>query len=667
MVTRAGDIQPHIGEAGGHEILLMDSTTFALTRIPSERFRGAGIFTGENTGTPPTAWVGIDPGGAYKKGDVYIQTNGSDVKMWQWNVAGSTWTELADFTPPVFHTAQSLGHANYETVATSVTDVVFAEGDFYRSLTTQRLYGPVITAGTLDFTPGVATLTFERPAKEYNILGTDLTWTPALIIDPTEEQYFPANGDTIHQGLLDLEHGGFKYTFDIAAYNADGGNIAAKLLAGWGTRSFYRSPKMFQQSGPPTDATHLNYIMGDYIFDTANRSIWGPYDSNADVSGATATARRDSAWGTTPDQNRLSHTHVLDSDVDYTPAQDNTTYAQDDMLLVRNIHAGHDLPIMYGPYTPSTPWPVIGVMRSPVTFEVNQATGTGGVFGAIPAYANVGDAVFTAQGLPFVGDSIVVNHIYPAGHATHTGGEATGLVDLFEVTAINYTTLAVTVVAVAEQKPRTVHQHTLAGRPGLEADTYKNGDFVRDSAGFEFGPYNSAGGTAILAWPLAPMRAGIEHQVTVVDNASVAAYDLSTLPVALAAQDTILFRITGSDKQVKYTIDKVNGAEEDYRPVTGFQLGERSNPLAAKWAVLSAGQPARDDETYSTGDMVISLGGIIYGPYLEGQNTDVGAYPPGANLPLLASTGNPSITQDVTSTIFEVKMDDNDAVYLEEQ
>ena len=142
MVTRVGDIQSHVGEAAAtDEILLMDGTTFALTRIPADRFRGAGIFTGTGA-TPSTTWLGAT-GGAYRNGDMYTLVNGQDVTMWRW--VDTAWVEFADFTPPVFHSETTLGTDAYE-VMTGLTgdtaDAVFAVGDFYRHSTLRRIYGP---------------------------------------------------------------------------------------------------------------------------------------------------------------------------------------------------------------------------------------------------------------------------------------------------------------------------------------------------------------------------------------------------------------------------------------------------------------------------------------------------------------------------------------------
>lgn len=510
MVTRVGDLPPHIGEATTSELLLMDATTFALTRIPSERFRGAGIFTGESVGTPSTDWFGVDNGGAYKRGDVYIQTNGSDVRMWQWSEDQDTWVPLATITAPAFHTARSLGVDTYDLMVVASGDTAdesFAIGDFYRNTTLRRLYGPYHETEGFNFDPLGEGFVYERGPTRHSNIGADrdiTTWNPSLVIDLTEDAYMPRDGDTYLQVLVDTIHGGYLYDFSTVDYEADGGDHAAKLLAGWGTRRFARDPRVFNHPDAPVDVDHLTYITGDYWYSIDNQVLYGPYDATADVVTGDAADHVIAAWGNDPAQSRSTKIHSVNhEDVTLTPAIDNNIYVAGDTLLVGNPHPNVALPILYGPYLDDgSPWPELGSLRGIQVFDIEMLVGTGGTFGGYPSFLNIDSVVYDPQGTPFVGDILRLVPIYPDDHAFGVSGERTGARVSLVVTDVDRLTGAIAwTTSTADTQPRRLHVNQLVGRLPPELDIYTAGDLLMDASLAVFGPFNPS--TDIeLAWPV---------------------------------------------------------------------------------------------------------------------------------------------------------------------
>ncbi len=501
MVTRVGDLPTHQGEVTTEELLLMNATTYALTKVSAQIFRGAGIFTGTGVGTPSIDWLG-GTGGHFKSGDMFVQSNGSDTTMWQWDIESGGWRQIADFTPPVFHTEASLLVDTFElSVSSNVLEDIFAAGDFYRNNTLRRLYGPYNEVTGFNFDPLGGVFIFDRSPKMHINIGTGRDtrdWNPSLITDAIEDAYFPMDGDTYFKAMADPDHGGFNYTFTKADYDADVGGHADKLLAGWGLSSFARVPRVFNVGSAPTDVDHNKYITGDYWFDTVNQTLWGPYDGESDESGATALERRDASWGATAAQYRSTKLFSLDiSDGSYLPTPDNSLYIDKDILMWNMVRGLQPTTIMFIYDSDNVAWVEKSVVRGPIQWEMLQGDGPFEVFG------NISDPFWVSNGSPIEGDIVLQSHTYSTGNQFgETVGGLTGKVSKRLITNVDRTTGSVTSEDVLYANATIVHDKGSAGRWQLDDNVFSAGDYLFDNTGVTYGPYIEGASDDSVAWAI---------------------------------------------------------------------------------------------------------------------------------------------------------------------
>ena len=80
--------------------------------------------------------------------------------------------------------------------------------------------------------------------------------------------------------------------------------------------------------------------------------------------------------------------------------------------------------------------------------------------------------------------------------------------------------------------------------------------------------------------------------------------------------------------------------------------------------VANPGQPIRDDELFVAGDFIVNSKGAGYGPYVEGQVTDILAWPVAWAAP--AATTPVDLVDTVRSNTYRLGINDGN-LYVEEQ
>ncbi len=219
---------------------------------------------------------------------------------------------------------------------------------------------------------------------------------------------------------------------------------------------------------------------------------------------------------------------------------------------------------------------------------------------------------------------------------------------------------------------RSFHEFTDT-RPVRDDRVYSDNDMINTSAGSHidtdgvlFGPYTEGQSSDAAAWPVHTLRQERTFEVDVATNADAVAYDLSLLPQPILAGDHVLFTLA-TDMMIRFTLTRVDPLDGPFQPTSGLVLAHRTNGTTARWhATSETNVPARDDETYAPGDMIVNGNAKMYGPYVGEQATDALAWPTGPDIAAAASVGNPSVLADDTVTRSEFRVDENNNPYLVE-
>lgn len=498
MPARVSALPLYSGEVTDEQLLILNAN-FDIIRISAQRFRGAGFFTGTGVGTPSSTFPVA--GGAFKDGDMFRQTSGATTTLWFWDetLDPDGWLQFESLTQPFFHSAVTMGNTTMEVATgTSVTDATVGEGDFYRNLTDQRLYGPYHVVNGFDFSvENRAGFVWERGPQQYvhpaGSTGRDVaTWGPGQIVSAAEVAYGPQRGDTYQQDLADPEHGGFLWTWDEDAYQIASGNYSVRITAGWGLKRFTRSPRIFVGIIPPV-ANHTKYITGDEYRDTASNLLYGPYDGSGYTAVDEATDR-DTTWGdtpTTPFQNANNITSQDTYDLPYGIAVDNTAYIDGDYRFCED---NRETPALFGPYTTASggTWPRLHFLRMNTEHTVTQ-----GADGTWQAFTSSTGGIYGVA--PISDDTVRYIHTFPTGHASQ--GQANGKERVSTIT-VTYATSTVAPGTTSNPNARQTHLNTSPGRLAFDDNIYSTGDLLQDSDKAIYGPYVEGQGTDTDAWPV---------------------------------------------------------------------------------------------------------------------------------------------------------------------
>ncbi len=335
------------------------------------------------------------------------------------------------------------------------------------------------------------------------------------------------------------------------------------------------------------------------------------------------------------------------------PTRDDDHYSQGDFLQA----GSHGF--MFGPYMPGRTndidaWPLMD-RRSPRVWEFFE--GTNALSTNAESYQVLSNmAVYTGL---IHGDKI--NLTIDTGKKVQY--------DIIKIDSDDEDYLPASgLLAVNRRNPDApgTHRSTADGYPAIDDENVRVGDFHLTSNGNLFGPYVELQTVEAVAWPLRTSRPIRSHYIDVIDDADTRNFDVTLLTHPVHG-DKVTFTII-SGKRVEYDVAKVTATDNNFDPTDGFELVNRRNGRNSVFHNAStAGQPARDDDLYGTGDSIISTDGIIYGPYVEQETTDALAAPMIVNVAAAASLSNPVVTQDGSTTKFMIKIDDQGRLYMEEQ
>lgn len=493
MGLRAKDLQD-VGVASGTEYVIVVDAGGALKRMNMGQARGAGWFWGSDPAAPSTDFSVSATGwpteaGPYRAGDMYRRTVGSNTTIYYWQASDSTWQVQEELTKQTFWDVNS-SVVNHEQTVIAFNDPNMIAGDYYRNFSNGKVFGPHVEGTGITFDPDAGLFHFERGPIEHSSVE-DLTWNPWDTVDKLAIHYMPRDNDTYRQPLIDGGHGGYLWRFDKAAYDADGGNVLAKRIAGWGTRAEFREPILRSEDNRPAGLTSYNdtkYIAGDTVLARDTLIVWGPY-----VAGQADQA---AAWPTNTSvrAERIYHTS---HDTEIVP-DDGAQYQDGDFLIHTTTPTGATpLVIMYGPYDSTNGWEILSVLRG-VTTSVNTQLISDEFF-----QVNLTTSQHYLTRPPIVGDTLERRYIFITGNANgKTVGELTGKYKLSTVIAVDHVSKAVTHSAEYNPKGITMHSTPVEGRLLADDNWFDAGDLLTDSAGAIFGPYVEGAATDIIAWPV---------------------------------------------------------------------------------------------------------------------------------------------------------------------
>ncbi len=339
------------------------------------------------------------------------------------------------------------------------------------------------------------------------------------------------------------------------------------------------------------------------------------------------------------------------------PARNDEIYPVGD--LIRSADGSLFGPYVDGSATDKAAWPLRQRRSSPRTFEVVLASNAPGDFfnrdpnGTEYANALEGDtlSISIAQGTKRIKQDFVrVDSNDPDDYLPASG---------FDWTLRRSG-------KPLRMWPRPFPQN-IYGRPVEDLHDDSPGDYIKTLEGNVFGPYAEGASDAKASWPLYQVRANWPNYVgNVHTDAEVRSYDVDLLIDPVAGDDVVFDMNTG--KMVVYTLIRNDLQDESFEPASGFHLGLRRNGRAAVWHTLTtSGQPERNEDLYSTGDLIVASDGKVYGPYVEAQDNDEDAAPYHMDLAAAASGDNPVITKDGDSgTKYRLNIDEDGQLYVEE-
>lgn len=567
MISTLPEIQT---TAGPETIVVHDPADNKSKRIAAGNFRGAGWFTEDSdNATPNTTFTGPAGHGPFKVGDMLRLTNlaGSATSLWYWDATldggNGDWAKFNDFTQATFHTSVSLAVNTYEIATVQTLNAAFTVGDFYRHLTLHRIYGPYHATNGFQFDPDARGYTSVRGPIQHVVATADLatrgvdTWSPWDITNKLEAAYAPGTGDTFLQRLTNINHGGYIWSWDEAAYLASATSPIADRTAGWGTKVFARQPETFTFATDPTAQDDAQFITGDLWKSVDTLDIWGPYvvggadlagswGAVASIRGAASRIHSNTNVGVLARDDALyaaDNDYMVDSEGSFfgpyvsgqatdllawpvlatgiprlktlavdmwvipdsekgIPPRNDLIYNVGDYLIATYRPSGDFLaPILFGPYPPSGAWPFVSFMRSESRLEIELLTGTGGVYGANPPRNNTIAAIYETVGLPRAGDNLDIHWVFPEGHPTGTAGERSGYVDHLVIMTVDLTTGVVDYAGASERRVFRMHNYNAIGQPGRDDGVYETGDLIVDSQGSIYGPYVRTRNSDPEAWP----------------------------------------------------------------------------------------------------------------------------------------------------------------------
>lgn len=622
MPINAPDLPPLVSPLTTQQLMLLDIDTGELSILPASGFRGAGFYTGDTT--PSEIHPDADDGAAYQDGDFYVFTDGTSNYLYKWDstqLVGDRWIERGSLTGSRRHTAETLGFDTYETVNTVINDPDFAAGDVYYSRLQDKTFGPAIAGVGIDFNVENRNYISNRSPRQLSHIGVPTVemlshdWSPATITDPLVSAYSPQGGDTYLQKTTLVDgvdhHGGFVFTWDQSSFQLsidNGDDYQVAFGHGWDTipKIFYRDPKIFSESAPPT-INDLKFITGDTYLDNSALLMYPSYTVGLvkDELGIETDAEFFTrVWGV-PELLRPSK--IID-------------ITQDEILSVPDVRVGdgdyvilqrYNTPVMYGPYdqvNDPANIPLISTLRSGRVFYDNNAPD------------GLQSTLQVTGWVAIVGDTYV--------HTIPTGRNDTYLCTVSDDLNVTWT---------LQESKLGVITHSLTTRT-IDDLLYDSGDYGILRGGM-YGPYVEGAIDDITAWPFYTNVRGMTiHTLPEglsTDTPSTDASSIDLVQSQAFTGDYLDLPITGSTtgKTKRFGPVVVDHTTNTLTYPVNFS---NKNSVINHYSTTET-QPVRNDDDYSEGDFITTKAGIIYGPYIESAVDDLTAWPVWRNLALAPS------------------------------
>lgn len=690
MATRITDLPQLDGTYNLDDLLIIYNTIQEKTStIPASVFRGRGVYS--NSSYPDPA-VHVNPEqSAYVLGDLFYYTPDARVEVYQFN--GTTFDFITQIRQPAKYAETRLPpsapiFATIKSSTTYVDDNFFVTGDTLEDTVLGVTFGPyagaqyasgVETAGALgfDFRPESRLYSVDRSASTFYGTVEPTAGNSPVAYAKTNDRYEYTDGTKV-----------WLYTYDEA--DEMGASWNDMQAAGWGNKVSIDQAQIHNGVTVPLQ-DDTAFTTGDiYMYQAVDgtRRIYGPYTESA--------VDDDAAWArSTFTSMNGSRTHVIAG----IPPQDDTLYSPGD-LIVSTIG---EVRFMYGPY-------IASAIDADASWDsANRVTLTGShIHSQLDNTFPVGDdTVFTG------GDYIAVTirtSVYMYGPYVY--GQ-----DLVANGGTHADQSALDLARFNSDNPVKVsgsEMHSSTGAPVVNDTLYDVGDMciaVVDNRTFMYGPY-VLDATDAIAWAYAS-RIQLESDMIyatatelAVDNSLYKDGDYQLVDNTTTLEHYLLgpysmvgstwgtrtniraprsFPLVLADMPLSYaqpfggtfvqgdTLHHVLSATRTtiYGPHDGTVNGLFSNVTSelhpANWyRELTDLQAVRDDTKYRPGDMIMNDDGIIYGPYVELQGTDMLAWPNPVNVPAIVAGQNPMVTKDGTSDKFEIKIDANNTLYFEQ-
>lgn len=194
--------------------------------------------------------------------------------------------------------------------------------------------------------------------------------------------------------------------------------------------------------------------------------------------------------------------------------------------------------------------------------------------------------------------------------------------------------------------------------PVVNDADYRTGDYIENGSGVKFGPYVE--GQIVsdnkIAWPYSAVKrapknyykndflfANVSTDTVLPSTTSAEIVDdywgVENQNMMLVVGDVFTF-ISADGKVASFEVQSVDYTAGTHTRVRVAGVGTNSKIHNSN----ETNTPQRNDNTYSAGDFIINGNGVMYGPYVEGQGTDVLAWPLKQslrdNIGIIADTGS---------------------------
>lgn len=586
MAIKITELPELLGDYNLSDLLIIyDVLQEKTSTIRASVFKGRGSYSSPLF---PNPLVPLPSAGAYYvDGDLYYHTPDARINVYRFTTALG-FVLLMQLRQPSKYSESNrpvgLGANLVLTANTYKDDDFFITGDYFSE--GDRQYGPYVgdTHNALGVLTTVGTgfdLTYL--GGEYNIIRGNRTFygtaaITTLLVDNIV--LTPLTGDRyVRDTGTKLE----EYIYDKA--DEAGATEQASKVAGWGAFTYINPSKFHEATTLPVQDDTI-YTAGDYfIFNGTGgiRLLYGPY-----IEGQ---ATDDLAW------QRAQHSVMNGTRVHELGAVPLTVNDVDYLEGDWGLHTDSGVRYMYGPYAQGNAGSVDLAWNSTSRVVVS------------------GNRIFTLAVIPIADDSYIEgdyavvtldNRVWMYG--PYTAGAWPTRVSLEGDTV-----------------------HSVTAELAVDNTLYKDGDYqlVNDSTNLNIyllGPYNLAG----TSWgDRTNLRAPRIFQGAVAANV----YQPPNGTTVVDGDSYI--RTISATKRVQY------GPYSDTVAYTNFGALITTNPDGVRWATISSPTvPDADDAIHSSGDYTITDIGNIYGPYVEGQITDILAWPLAVDIKAISDASN---------------------------